>query len=240
MITTWTGAIAEGMPEFLVTIESWPDDHVNYPNRPLRVTVEDARSGEMILEWDDNPQITHWVNFDSFVPDMGLYLVDLNFDGYRDILWYEYIGLDDTPGFDEPRCVSYVAHLWDAEKAIFTRFSSFDMESPIVDENRQAILSYTSGNDGEVLNYLIFKFENNRFYQEAELIISKNFKSAENKYEWGFRDRRVNDGKFEVVAQFFAKSDTKEDPPVEAAEYFEPGSYWDLNNPIWNYWEQMQ
>jgi len=238
MVTTWIGSIGGGLPDFLITIESFDEEHVNYPNRPLRMTVVDTHSDEIILEWNASPWISHWDRHDSFMPDMGLTIVDLDFDGYKDIMFFDYVGLEDNYDLDDLRTISYAAYLWDTEKGKYESCSSFSslLESPIIDEDRQVILVFTSGYEGTLLNYDIYKIIGGQVKEDATLIVKKDFKSASNDYQWGFQDRRTVDGRVQVVAQFFASSDTMDDPPEEAAEYFESGSFWDLDNPIWRTW----
>ena len=229
IVTTWTGTLAQGMPEYIVTTRSVEEHHENYPYRLEFLTIEDKQSGEIIFEdWDD-PDYTEWTNAERIASDMELMVVDINFDGYKDILFLAYTGDGGSRWFQ--------AYLFDAESGSFYVDSDFEyyIVNPIVDEQRKAILSHFQELDisyfDSYKSWEVWRYIDGELICEAELVEAVE-DDGDGEYTWWYDERNIND----EVEQFYVETDQGETPPAEAAAFYASGSYWDLQNPIWYKW----
>ena len=159
------------------------------------------------------------------------YFIDVTFDGNIELL---------VPLERSARYMCFNAFIWDDVSKQFVNHPSFEtVYNPSIDFDNKRILSTTSGD--QRTNYIIRVFENNEFVVTNSIGWGEAWVEPDaipNADEFiHFSEYRpvsgietiVND--FYVHTDFFSWNSDNLDPRL--VPYFEPDSFWDLENPRW-------
>lgn len=223
--------VREGMPEYRYAatgIASGTDDWSMGYITGLKVLDE---HGQSILslgftsEGNGNPIFFHMMD------TMGLHVVDVNFDGYRDvILLNSYAGAHSNTWYD--------CWLWDAENSGFVYCKSFsEICNPAVSQENQCI--YSSGGSGAGIHcYEIYRYINHEFklasrlYWEHKIVVESSgveedgLKEMDGTY---LKEERLVDGKMETIHDGFFPGETADG----LIGPYRSGEPWQLDSPRW-------
>jgi hypothetical protein len=150
---------------------------------------------------------------------MGLHLVDVNFDGYKDlIILNSFCGAHSNTWYD--------CWLWNPETSSFVVSDSFThICNPSIDPKKKCIYS-TGGSGAAYWGGSIYKFLGGKFVVTNDLYT-----------DWGgLKETALINGKMAVVREVkYPTGDTAKATEMEAAErkHYQDSELWQLNNPHW-------
>lgn len=145
---------------------------------------------------------------------MGLHIVDVNFDGYKDV-----IILNSFRG--NRYNMWYNCWLWDLETSSFIESESFlRICNPALDPDKKCIYSKECS-DADTWGGSIYNFTN------GEFVMINNLDT----YKDGLTETKLVNGKMEVVRQVTYTNDNE---LLEAEiEYYKDSGLWQLGHPHW-------
>ena len=181
--------------------------------------------GEIILSADfsetNGDETTGYPVFNEMMDTMGLHIVDVNFDGYKDVIILNtFCGAHANTWYD--------CWLWDPDTSSFEACKSFSQIcNPSLDPDNKCIYS-TGGSGASFWGGSIYKFLNGEFVMANDLYT-----------DWtGVKETALIDGKTTVVREvIYPADDPEKAAEMEDAEmkYYQDSDLWQLNNPRW-YW----
>lgn len=216
----YTASVGAGMNDYLFILEGQEeyaqDEYAWSVFHAQRLTVLDTETYDTVFAEE--------LESDCEDAYMGFHVVDLNFDGYLDIMVACLMG-------GAHQNYWYYAYLWDPKAETFAANESFtDICNATVDPDRKAILSI-GANSAYEMCYDIYRFKNGVFELEAELITEVGWDTTSGGLDiWRSWEYRIKDGEAELVSSL---EFVERDVPDAFMQYFQEGSYWDLDNPIW-------
>ena len=154
--------------------------------------------------------------YNEMMDTMGLHVVDVNFDGYKDVIILNaFAGAHGNTWYD--------CWLWDTETSTFVASESFaGICNPALDPEKKCI--YSAGGSGAAYwGGKIYRFLNGEFIVTNEL---------DTDWERLTETKLVN-GKTEIVREVFYGEDEK--IIRDEQEYYRNNALWQLDNPRW-YW----
>lgn len=154
--------------------------------------------------------------YNQMMDTMGLHIVDVNFDGYRDvIILNSFSGAHSNTWYD--------CWLWDSEASLFVESKTFaEICNPALDAEKKCI--YSAGGSGVAYwGGSIYR------YIDGEFIITNDLYT----YQGGLVETELVNGKMEVVREV---SEIIEDEKIAAErKYYADHELWQLDHPRW-YW----
>jgi hypothetical protein len=210
----------EGMPEYrfvakgiLNEADDWAYGYVigleiydSNNTRILTADFSDVQDGE----------ITGYHVYNEMMDTMGLHIVDVNFDGYEDVIILNtYAGAHGNTWYD--------CWLWDIVTSSFVASKSFaEICNPAVDPEKECI--YSAGGSGAAYwGGCIYRFIDGEFILTNELDTGWD----------GLVEYELVNGKMEIVREVTYDEDAH---TIEAEqEYYRSSELWQLDDPRW-YW----
>lgn len=214
---TYTGSIGGGGPELIISLDGYSEALENgvVVYTVKWVTVRELETGDNIFT--DKP----WAESDR--EDFGFRVVDLNFDGFLDIMF-----INETVGAHGS--YTYRAYLWNPKGDAYEYCESFsDIVNATVDPACKAILSIASDSAFDTW-YGIYTYAGGMFTLEAELATALQDDVWGDGEVWQYEEFLHDTSDVYCVTW---KDIVLNDPTEEYTERFGPGSYWDLRNHIW-------
>ncbi len=152
--------------------------------------------------------------YNQMMDTMGLHIVDVNFDGYKDV-----IILNDFSGAHGNTW--YNCWLWDPKTSSFVESKSFaKICNPALDSKNKCIYS-AGGSGAEFWGGSIYK------YIDGEFIMTNNL-DANSK---GLTETELVNGKMVVVRKVSYDSGNKSEDAER--QYYKKSELWQLGNPRW-------
>ena len=218
-----------GAPVMNFTVKGCEEEDEYFPFRAVSIEITDFETGGLINFFDLDAAYMY--------DDFGFRLVDLNFDGYKDVMIASYAG-------DAQKNIYYSGYLWSPADNRFVENESFTLiKNATVDAMRGMILE-TEFDAPDSMWYAMYAYKNGEFVKEAGLVIEwlEQFVHDEGASEFPvyfYIDLRYPDGRQTTVNSlcFEMEGDAL---PEDAAEYYKPGSFWDLDDPIWRSGDHYQ
>ena len=226
-------SIHENLPEyrFVATGIAWgdptgPDDWGEADVTGLNVYNE---NGAPILSMDfsrddidvDGNNVYVYGNpiFRQMVDTMGLHVVDVNFDGYKDIIILNcFAGAHSNTWYD--------CWLWDSKTSSFAYSESFaDICNPSINLEKQCIYS-TGGSSAFDQTWDIYKFINGEF-----IVFNSLEYSSGDDINYQFTEKQFINSTMETVRNKTIKADGF-DAALNASGYVND-DLWQLKNPRW-------
>lgn len=157
--------------------------------------------------------------YNEMMDTMGLHLVDVNFDGCKDLIVLKsYCGAHSNTWYD--------CWLWNPETSSFVVSDSFeDICNPSVDPEKKCIYS-TGGSGAAFWGGSIYKFLNGEFVMTNDLYTNWD----------GLKESALINGKMEVVREVnYPAGDEAKTAEMKAAErkLYQDSELWQLKNPHW-------
>ncbi len=159
--------------------------------------------------------------YNEMMDTMGLHLVDVNFDGYKDVIILNtFSGAHANSWYD--------CWLWDQEMSLFVSSKSFaEICNPSLDPENKCIYS-TGGSGAAYWGGSIYQFIDDEFVMTNDLYT-----------DWdGLKETALVNGKMTVVREvIYPQDDEEKRAEIEDAEkkYYAESELWQLNYPRW-YW----
>lgn len=212
-------SVHEGMPEyrFVATGRTRMDEGIL--GDIMRLDVFDD-NGLSILSADFSEAYKDEVIgspvYNDMMDTMGLHVVDVNFDGYKDvIILNNFSGTYSNTWYD--------CWLWDSGTSSFVQSESFsEICNPALDPDKKYICS-SGGSGTDYWGGSIYQ------YVDGEFVMTNNLDT----YEGGLVETELVNGKMEVVRQV---TYTNEAGRLEAEmEYYKNSELWQRDHPRW-YW----
>lgn len=213
-------SLHKGMPEYRFVATGYQTDTQDWHTGYVLGLDGYDENGSPILSADfsrieEGKVVGNYV-YNQMMDTMGLHVVDVNFDGYKDV-----IILSDFSGAHSNTW--YYCWLWDEKTSSFITSKSFaDICNPALDPEEKCIYS-TGGSGAAFWGGYIYKFIDGEFVVTNELDTN----------EHGLVERELVNGDMEVVREatyyFDEKAQEKE------REYYRTSKLWQLDNPHW-YW----
>ena len=181
--------------------------------------------GKLILSADFSEtyvdEVLGYAVYNEMMDTMGLHIVDVNFDGYKDV-----IVLNNFSGAHANTW--YDCWLWDSGTSSFAASESFaQICNPSIDPEERCIYS-TGGSGAAFWGGSIYKF------MDGEFVLTNDLYT-----DWGgLKETALIDGKMTVVREVnYPSEDETKAKEMEAAEmkYYQDSELWQLNNSRW-YW----
>lgn len=168
----------------------------------------------------DGDEIYGYAVYNEMMDTMGLHLVDVNFDGYKDVIILNtFSGAHSNTWYD--------CWLWDQELSLFVSSRSFaDICNPSIDPEKKCIYS-TGGSGAAYWGGSIYQFIDGEFVMTNDLYT-----------DWGgLKETALVNGEMTVVREVIYPDDEEKAAEIEAAEkeYYAENELWQLNHPRW-YW----
>ena len=152
--------------------------------------------------------------YSEMMDTMGLHVVDVNFDGYKDvIILNNFFGAHANTWYD--------CWLWDANSSSYVFSESFtEICNPALDRDNKCIYS-SGGSSAAYWGGKIYKFINGEFILTNELYT-----------DWdGLVESKLMNDKMEIVRQ--VKYGEDEQVVMDEMEYYKNHELWQLDNPHW-------
>jgi hypothetical protein len=147
---------------------------------------------------------------------MGLHVVDVNFDGYKDV-----IILNNFAGAHGNTW--YNCWLWDVKTSSFVTSKTFaDICNPAIDHNKKCIYS-AGGSGASYWGGSIYRFIHGKFVITNDL----------DTHEGGLVEKKLANGKMKIVRKVKYRAGDKS--ITYEQKYYTKSKLWQLNNPHW-YW----
>jgi hypothetical protein len=163
-------------------------------------------------------EVTGCPVYNEMMDTMGLHIVDVNFDGYKDV-----IILNDFAGAHGNTW--YYCWLWDAGTSSFVPSESFaGICNPALDPVKKCIYS-TGGSGAAYWGGSIYKFI------DSEFVVTNDLNTDWN----GLVETKLVNGKMEVVREVSYGEQDSEKIIAEEQEYYKNHELWQLGHPRW-YW----
>jgi hypothetical protein len=212
----YKGAVAEKMPELFFTVLGRSDpDGMTYHAEELGITY--AATGELIFGFKCDTA--------CYREDLDLRLIDLNFDGYCDVMLHSDMG--GAHGH-----ISYLALLWENGRNTFSGPAEgfTDILNPVADAKSKAIRS-RSADSAYCDIYRIYRYAAGRFYLDMELMLETNTDGGA--FIRTYTEYQYTNGKPLLVNEFTTAATEEGAHTQKEKPYYEPGGIWELDNPIW-------
>lgn len=171
-------------------------------------------SEDFSLYYDDT--LVGYAVYNEMMDTMGLHVVDVNFDGYKDV-----IILNDFSGAHANTW--YDCWLWDVSTSSFVASDSFaQICNPALDPENECI--YSAGGSGAAYwGGQIYKFIDGEFVLTNDLYT-----------DWdGLVEKKLTNGIMEIVRE--VKYEEGDQVYKSEQEYYVNDELWQLGNPHW-YW----
>lgn len=206
-----TARLHEYMPEYIfrasgltIGTDEWSTGYI------LGLEVYDDK-GEILLyadfSWVEDGRIFGNYAFNNMMDTMGLHVVDVNFDGYKDVIIFnDYGGAHSNSWYD--------CWLWDAETSSFVTSESFTaICNPALDPEKKYI--YSSGGSGaEFWGGSVYRFIN------GEFVMTDNLDGSWRRVV----ESRYVDGEMKVVREVALDDDTEK--VREQQTYYANDDFW--------------
>jgi hypothetical protein len=154
--------------------------------------------------------------YSQMTDTMGLHVVDVNFDGYKDVIILNCFGGAHSNSW-------YNCWLWDAKTSSFVPSESFaEICNPALDPVKKCIYS-TGGSGAAYWGGSIYKFI------DGEFIVTNDLDTDWN----GLVETKLVNGKMEIVRRVQYGED--EQIMKNEQEYYKNSELWKLDHPHW-YW----
>ncbi|HKL99713.1 MAG TPA: DUF5050 domain-containing protein [Mobilitalea sp.] len=164
----------------------------------------------------NNDIIIGYPVYNEMMDTMGLHVVDVNFDGYKDVIILNtFAGAHSNTWYD--------CWLWDVKTSSFIGSDSFaDICNPALDLDNQCI--YSAGGSGAAYwGGSIYKFIDDEFIVTNELDTGWD----------GLVEKKLVNGTMEIVREVQYGDDGQ--ILSDEQEYYNNNELWQLDNPRW-YW----
>ncbi|MDR0287594.1 MAG: DUF5050 domain-containing protein [Clostridiales bacterium] len=208
----------EKMPEYRFVVKG---NH--YPNN-IAITginvYNETGSTIFSIDFTNSQQTVGYYIPNAAVSDtMGLYVEDVNFDGYKDIILIKSIsGAINT--------TYYYCWLWDTKSSSFIASESFEeIANPTVDGKNHCIVTESSNGAAYSIRY-IYNFINGEFVLTNQLNTSILLDGSYN-----FVEKKLTNGEMETVRDETLPPNTSN--PEDAAGYIDD-DLWQLNSNRWS------
>lgn len=215
-------SLREGMPKYRFVASGRVQKGSESAGCIMGLTGFDE-NGKSILSADfsrtTDDQVTGNFVFNEMMDTMGLHVVDVNFDGYKDvIILNDFSGAHGNTWYD--------CWLWDPKTASFVKSDSFsDICNPALDPGKKCIYS-TGGSGAAFWGGSIYQFLNGKFVKTNDL----------DTYENGLTETKLTDGQMKAVRQVTYSEGHKGTGQSDAQKkYYHDSPLWQLGNPHW-YW----
>ena len=152
--------------------------------------------------------------YQQILDTMGLHIVDVNFDGYKDVIILNSFGGAHSNTW-------YDCWLWDVETSSFIKSESFaEICNPALDPEKKCIYSAGGGGattwDGSIFSFI-----------DGEFVVTNNLHVS----DYGMVEKRLVNGAMEIVREeVFDHDDAIRKSKME---YYENDDLWQLNNSRW-------
>lgn len=150
---------------------------------------------------------------------MGLHVVDVNFDGYKDvIILNDFSGAHGNTWYD--------CWLWDPKTSSFVKSESFsEICNPSLNPDNKCIYS-TGGSGAAFWGGSIYQYIDGQFVTTNSL----------NTYQNGLTETKTVNGQMEIVRQVTYSDGTGANGQLEKEQnYYKNSKLWQLSSPRW-YW----
>ncbi len=213
-------SLHDGMPEYRFVANGYMTHTGEWGSGCVLGLEGYDENGKSILSADfsrieEGQTIGNFV-YNQMMDTMGLHIVDVNFDGYKDV-----IILSDFGGAHSNTW--YNCWLWDVATSSFVISKSFsEICNPALDAEKKCIYS-AGGSGASYWGGQIYKFVDGEFVMTNDL----------NTDERGLVESKLVNGKMEVVRETTFYNDEK--ALKDEMEYYRTSELWQLENPRW-YW----
>ena len=163
-------------------------------------------------------QVTGNPVYNQMMDTMGLHVVDVNFDGYKDvIILNSFSGAHSNSWYD--------CWLWNPEMSSFVESESFeDICNPALDKEKKSIYS-TGGSGASNRGWNIYQFI------EGEFVVTNSLYYTETSKGYYFEEQKFVNGEMKNVREDVIQVDNFNDA-LSAAGYIND-NLWKLDNPRW-------
>lgn len=165
---------------------------------------------------NDQDTITGYPVYNEMMDTMGLHVVDVNFDGYKDVIILNtFAGAHSNTWYD--------CWLWDAKTSSFVPSASFaEICNPALDRENQRI--YSAGGSGAA-------YWGGSIYQfiDGEFVLTNDLDTGLD----GLVEKKLVNGTMEIVREVQYGDD--EQKLRTEQEYYKNDTLWQLEHPRW-YW----
>ncbi|MEL7623176.1 MAG: hypothetical protein AAGU12_06265 [Clostridiales bacterium] len=178
-------------------------------------------SGKSLLAADFSEildgQVVGYHVYNEMMDTMGLHVVDVNFDEYKDVIILNTFGGAHSNTW-------YNCWLWDKQTSLFVPSKSFaEICNPAIDAEKKCI--YSAGGSGAAYwGGMIYKFI------DGEYVVTNELETG-----WdGLAEKALVNGEMEIVRQVSYRDN---DELLEREkQYYRDSGLWQLDHPHW-YWQ---
>lgn|GEM_PF-1833117 len=213
-------SLHDGMPEYRFVATGYQTDMDEWGTGFVLGLEGYDENGKSILSADfsrvqDGTVVGSYV-YNQMMDTMGLHIVDVNFDGYKDVIILSSFGGAHSNTW-------YYCWLWDAKTSSFVVSESFgEICNPALDSEKKCIYS-TGGSGASYWGGSIYKFI------DGEFVVANDLNTGEN----GLVESELVNGNMEVVRE--ATYHDNEKALNEELAYYKKSELWQLDHPHW-YW----
>lgn len=214
---SFTGKVFDDTPEFKFTINGYSDnDYLCHANK---IEIIDTINNNIIQE----------MNFDEtnifliYNKTLGFRLTDLNFDGYKDIMFL-YSSASARANH------LYYCWLWDKTSQRFVENKSFsDIFNPAIDRKNKQLLSIVA-NNARSHTWGMYIFTDGKFMLSNELTEELPYdEKSTDKPKWHYTERKLENGIMTVVNDFTSI----DNQDMQVIQYYTENSFWELDSKKW-------
>ena len=214
---SFTGKAFDDTPEFKFVINGYSDnDYVCHANK---IEIIEAINNKKIQEMNfDDTDI-----FLSYNKTLGFRLTDLNFDGYKDIMFL-------SASVNAKANHLYYCWLWDKNSQRFVENKSFsDIFNPAIDRKNKQLLSIVANSAGSH-TWGMYIFSDGKFVLSNELTEELLYDEMNtNKPKWHYTESKLENGTMTVIKDFTSIDNTN----MQVKQYHDENSFWGLDSKKW-------
>ena len=223
--------ISESIPEYTFIATGWKDEELVGEGDWGRSFVTDLNvydeNGEQILSidfTDISNEIYGNMIYSQMIDTMGLHVVDVNFDGYMDVIILRSFGGAHS-GSD------YDCWLWNPVDSIFFRSKSFsEIYNPAIDSVRECI--YSNGSNGASNHgWHIYRFIGGEFVITNSLEYTSEYNSTRDSTSYRFVEEQLVNGEMVTVRDDTIQADDYADAMDKVG--YADDILWQLCSPRW-------
>ncbi|SEV86560.1 XAC2610-related protein [[Clostridium] fimetarium] len=214
---SFTGKVFDDTPEFKFIINGYSDN--DYACHANKIEIFDAINNQKLQEMNfDDTDI-----FLSYNNTLGFRLTDLNFDGYKDIMFL-YASVSARANH------LYYCWLWDKDSQRFVENKSFsDIFNPAIDRKNKQLLSIVA-NNARSHTWGMYIFADGKFLLSNELTEELLYDEINtNKPKWHYTESKLENGTMNVIEDFTIIDNSN----IQAEQYHDENSFWGLGSKKW-------
>jgi len=209
---SFTGNVFDDAPEFKFTINGYSDN--DYACHANKIEIFDAINNNKLQEMNfDDTDI-----FLSYNKTLGFRLTDLNFDGYKDIMFL-YASTNAKANH------LYYCWLWDKASQRFVDNKSFsNIFNPAIDRKNKQLLSIVA-NSAASHTWGMYIFSDGQFVLSNELTVELLYDEMNTEEpKWHYTESKLENGTMTVIKDF---------TNMQVKQYHDENSFWGLDSKKW-------